>query len=123
MRYGTAIADEETVVFRDDQGTLYPLDLGSHESLEAAIAAGGALEVHADARPLTGARPIAPIMPGKIVAIGLNYFDHIREAGVEAPKQPLVFTKFTTSVIGDSAAITFVARSRSVSTGRSSWPS
>jgi 5-carboxymethyl-2-hydroxymuconate isomerase len=107
MRYGTAIVDEETVVFRDDHGTLYPLDLGSHESLGAAVAAGDPLEVRADAQPLTGAQPIAPIMPGKIVAIGLNYFDHIREAGMETPKQPLVFTKFTSSVIGDGAAITF----------------
>jgi 5-carboxymethyl-2-hydroxymuconate isomerase len=43
--------------------------------------------------------------PGKIVAIGLNYMDHVREAGMEAPARPLVFTKFTTSVIGDGEAI------------------
>lgn len=42
----------------------------------------------------------APILPGKIVAIGLNYLDHIREAGMQAPVAPLVFTKFTSSVIG-----------------------
>ena len=34
--------------------------------------------------------------PGKIVAIGLNYMDHVRESGAEPPKQPLVFCKFTT---------------------------
>ena len=27
----------------------------------------------------------APIAPGKIVAIGLNYLDHIRESGLEPP--------------------------------------
>jgi 2-keto-4-pentenoate hydratase/2-oxohepta-3-ene-1,7-dioic acid hydratase in catechol pathway len=37
--------------------------------------------------------------PGKIVAIGLNYMDHVRESGAEPPKTPLVFAKFTTSVI------------------------
>jgi 5-carboxymethyl-2-hydroxymuconate isomerase len=43
--------------------------------------------------------------PGKIVAIGLNYMDHVREAGMEAPTRPLVFTKFTTSVIADGEPI------------------
>lgn len=43
--------------------------------------------------------------PGKIVAIGLNYADHIREAGLETPEQPLMFCKFTTSVIGDGEEI------------------
>jgi 2-keto-4-pentenoate hydratase/2-oxohepta-3-ene-1,7-dioic acid hydratase in catechol pathway len=37
--------------------------------------------------------------PGKIVAIGLNYMDHVRESGAEPPKTPLVFCKFTTAVI------------------------
>jgi 2-keto-4-pentenoate hydratase/2-oxohepta-3-ene-1,7-dioic acid hydratase in catechol pathway len=41
-----------------------------------------------------------PVMPGKIVAIGLNYMDHIRETGMAPPTSPLVFSKFTTSVIG-----------------------
>jgi len=38
--------------------------------------------------------------PGKIVAIGLNYMDHCRETHTQPPTRPLVFTKFTTSVIG-----------------------
>lgn len=43
--------------------------------------------------------------PGKIVAIGLNYMDHVRETGMDAPERPLVFTKFTTSLIGDGDPI------------------
>lgn len=43
--------------------------------------------------------------PGKIVAIGLNYMDHVRETGMAPPARPLVFTKFTTSVIGDGDPI------------------
>jgi 5-carboxymethyl-2-hydroxymuconate isomerase len=43
--------------------------------------------------------------PGKIVAIGLNYMDHVRESGAEAPKRPLVFAKFPTSVIGPDEPI------------------
>jgi 2-keto-4-pentenoate hydratase/2-oxohepta-3-ene-1,7-dioic acid hydratase in catechol pathway len=41
----------------------------------------------------------------KIVAIGLNYMDHVRESGATPPEKPLVFTKFTTAVIGDGDAI------------------
>jgi 5-carboxymethyl-2-hydroxymuconate isomerase len=43
--------------------------------------------------------------PGKIVAIGLNYMDHVRESGATPPDKPLVFTKFTTSLIGDGEEI------------------
>ncbi|MBE2314370.1 fumarylacetoacetate hydrolase family protein [Solirubrobacter sp. CPCC 204708] len=43
--------------------------------------------------------------PGKIVAIGLNYMDHVRESGAEPPAKPLVFCKFTTSIIGDGDQI------------------
>ena len=43
--------------------------------------------------------------PGKIVAIGLNYMDHVRESGATPPEKPLVFTKFTTSLIGDGDTI------------------
>jgi 5-carboxymethyl-2-hydroxymuconate isomerase len=43
--------------------------------------------------------------PGKIVAIGLNYMDHVRESGAEPPAKPLVFCKFTTALIGDGEAI------------------
>jgi 2-keto-4-pentenoate hydratase/2-oxohepta-3-ene-1,7-dioic acid hydratase in catechol pathway len=39
-------------------------------------------------------------MPGKIVAIGLNYIDHASESKMELPKYPLVFTKFNSSITG-----------------------
>ncbi len=42
----------------------------------------------------------APIRPPKILAIGLNYADHVRESGAEQPERPIVFAKFPTSVIG-----------------------
>jgi 2-keto-4-pentenoate hydratase/2-oxohepta-3-ene-1,7-dioic acid hydratase in catechol pathway len=41
-----------------------------------------------------------PLQPGKIVAIGLNYLDHIRESNLTQPAQPLVFAKFPSSVTG-----------------------
>lgn len=43
--------------------------------------------------------------PGKIVCVGLNYRDHAEEQGVELPEAPLLFAKFTTSLIGHGDAI------------------
>lgn len=55
----------------------------------------------------TPARLISPVAPGKIVAIGLNYGDHVRETGMEPPTSPLIFSKFPSSVIGPEEAIVF----------------
>jgi 2-keto-4-pentenoate hydratase/2-oxohepta-3-ene-1,7-dioic acid hydratase in catechol pathway len=43
--------------------------------------------------------------PGKIVCVGLNYRDHAEEQGAELPKAPLLFAKFTTSLIGPGEPI------------------
>ena len=44
---------------------------------------------------------LAPIpRPGKIIGIGLNYVDHARETGVPIPTKPIMFAKFSSSVIG-----------------------
>ena len=43
--------------------------------------------------------------PRKIVCVGLNYRDHAEEQGVELPAAPLLFAKFTTSLIGPGEAI------------------
>lgn len=36
--------------------------------------------------------------PSKIIAIGLNYHEHAAEGGLEAPKAPVAFAKFTNSI-------------------------
>jgi 2-keto-4-pentenoate hydratase/2-oxohepta-3-ene-1,7-dioic acid hydratase in catechol pathway len=42
--------------------------------------------------------PIAS--PSKVIAIGLNYRDHCREAGMPEPDTPVVFSKHPSSVVG-----------------------
>jgi len=42
--------------------------------------------------------PIA--RPSKIICIGLNYAGHARESGMELPKQPVVFFKATSAIVG-----------------------
>ena len=43
--------------------------------------------------------------PGKFVAIGLNYRNHAKELGAEIPKEPEVFTKYTTCICGPDDGI------------------
>jgi 2-keto-4-pentenoate hydratase/2-oxohepta-3-ene-1,7-dioic acid hydratase in catechol pathway len=46
-----------------------------------------------------------PVVPGKILAIGLNYRAHAEEAGVRIPEVPVVFAIWTSSLIGHRAPI------------------
>jgi 2-keto-4-pentenoate hydratase/2-oxohepta-3-ene-1,7-dioic acid hydratase in catechol pathway len=48
---------------------------------------------------------LAPVMPSKIVCIGLNYKDHAAEQKKPLPLEPLVFMKPSTAVIGPGEAI------------------
>jgi 2-keto-4-pentenoate hydratase/2-oxohepta-3-ene-1,7-dioic acid hydratase in catechol pathway len=43
---------------------------------------------------------LAPLRPGKIIAVGRNYAEHIAETGSKAPPEPLLFAKYPTSVVG-----------------------
>ncbi|HEY3383271.1 MAG TPA: fumarylacetoacetate hydrolase family protein [Vicinamibacterales bacterium] len=46
-----------------------------------------------------GARLLAPVLPSKIVAIGLNYKDHAAEQKKPLPAEPMIFIKPSTAVI------------------------
>lgn len=39
-------------------------------------------------------------MVGKCVCIGLNYIDHAAEAGMQVPSEPVIFSKFTSALVG-----------------------
>ncbi len=43
--------------------------------------------------------------PSQVFAIGLNYRDHAREAGLPEPKEPMVFTKFASCLTGPRGEI------------------
>ena len=73
------------------------LDRAAAEKLEWIRGAGA---------PLGELELLAPVpRPGKVVAIGLNYHAHAAEQGVEPPREPLIFAKFSTSVVGPGAEI------------------
>jgi 2-keto-4-pentenoate hydratase/2-oxohepta-3-ene-1,7-dioic acid hydratase in catechol pathway len=50
--------------------------------------------------PMSECRLLAPTLPSKVVAVGVNYRDHAEEMGHPLPAEPLLFLKPSTAVIG-----------------------
>lgn len=55
--------------------------------------------------PLSEVKLLSPTSPTKIVALGLNYKDHAEETGFPIPKEPLIFLKPPSAVIGNGDTI------------------
>ncbi|KAF6104232.1 hypothetical protein HJG60_011238 [Phyllostomus discolor] len=44
---------------------------------------------------------LAPVTrPDKVVCVGMNYVDHCKEQNVPVPKEPIIFSKFASSIVG-----------------------
>ena len=52
-----------------------------------------------------GIKTLTPVNPSKIICVGLNYADHAREQNKPLPKEPLIWFKAPSSLIGDGAKI------------------
>ena len=86
---------------------------GGPEALKAAAAA--AARPQAVKVPVQGARLLPPVPdPRKIVCIGLNYRDHAAEGGAPIPKDPVLFSKYATALIGQGEQIVLPAVSQEV---------
>jgi 2-keto-4-pentenoate hydratase/2-oxohepta-3-ene-1,7-dioic acid hydratase in catechol pathway len=97
------------IVFGDEVADLAAADPALPRAMEAfleagapALAAAERAAGHAAGRiPLDDVRLEAPVLrPRKILAVGLNYADHIAESGMKAPEFPTFFNKQVTAVNG-----------------------
>ncbi|MGH9458819.1 MAG: fumarylacetoacetate hydrolase family protein [Thermoanaerobaculia bacterium] len=70
----------------DDEVARLTLAASPAELLAAREGAGAEVDVRRS-------RLLAPVVPGKIVAVGRNYADHARELGNEIPTEPVLFLK------------------------------
>lgn len=59
-------------------------------------------------------RLLSPILPSKVVCVGRNYAAHAAELGNELPKEPMLFLKPSTSVIGPGDPIRLPAVAKQV---------
>jgi 2-keto-4-pentenoate hydratase/2-oxohepta-3-ene-1,7-dioic acid hydratase in catechol pathway len=67
--------------------------------------------------PLADVRLLAPILASKVVCVGKNYADHIKEMGGvtgPAPKDPVIFLKPNTAIIGPNVPIRLPANASPV---------
>ena len=88
-------------VFQDKVGPIEGEPFGEYRRLEAGM-------------PLDRVRLLAPVLPGKIIAVGRNYADHAKERGVDVPEIPLIFLKPPSSVIGPGEKIVMPPQSQRV---------
>src|SRR5437764_6136853 len=62
---------------------------------------------------------LAPVpRPGKLICIGLNYRDHAAESSLLIPKEPVVFSKFSSAVIAPGEPVIIPASSTQVDSRR-----
>ncbi len=59
-------------------------------------------------------RLLSPVLPSKVVAVGLNYRAHAEETGATLPTEPMLFMKPSTSVIGPGETIVMPRQSSRV---------
>jgi len=104
LRYGAKGAERPGLL--DREGTIRDLS-GSIENIDGAFLGGGGLARLSRIDPaslpkVSGSPRLGPPVAGigKIVAIGLNYSDHAAETNATPPKEPILFTKATTSLAG-----------------------
>ena len=89
-------------------------DLESGEVREIAGEPFDRVETTGDARRLEEVRLLAPVVPGKIVAVGLNYKDHARELGMKIPEEPLLFLKAPSALNDPGGEIVYPPQSQRV---------
>ena len=73
------------------------------EAGPAALKAAGETAARANAvrLPAEAVKLLPPVPdPHKIVCLGLNYRDHAMETGAPIPKEPVLFSKYATALIG-----------------------
>jgi 2-keto-4-pentenoate hydratase/2-oxohepta-3-ene-1,7-dioic acid hydratase in catechol pathway len=64
--------------------------------------------------PIDSVQLLAPVLPGKIICVGRNYAEHIKETNAEIPTTPLLFLKPPSAVIGPNQTILLPPQSQQV---------
>jgi 2-keto-4-pentenoate hydratase/2-oxohepta-3-ene-1,7-dioic acid hydratase in catechol pathway len=107
IRFGERDQEKPGVLLND--GTRIDASALGSDYNEAFFGNGGLTELNSWLRKDASSAPrVAPAArlgspvcrPSKIICIGLNYIDHAKETKAEPPKEPVLFFKATTSLVG-----------------------
>lgn len=97
----------ERVIALDELVPEVPSDMcdiiADWDRLKTAVASQAATRAGVPLAEVTLQAPVA--RPGKILAIGLNYADHIKESGMETPKEQVWFSKHVNGINGPFAPV------------------
>ena len=106
MRIAQYYSKNQTRIGVIEDNSLIPLDF-SGDMLDF-IQSDRICELTGETIPLDQIR-YAPCIsrPSKIIGIGLNYLDHIRESKDEIPERPVVFAKFPNTLAANKDVITW----------------
>jgi 2-keto-4-pentenoate hydratase/2-oxohepta-3-ene-1,7-dioic acid hydratase in catechol pathway len=112
MRLATVLLNGSPIpgLLSADDTTVFPLE-AYHDTVAFLHAGADAWATYDEAskdtsRHVSFERILAPIAsPPKLLCIGLNYRDHAIESKMELPKTPVVFTKFSNSIVGPGATV------------------
>ena len=104
LRYGTPVQEkpgllDSTGAIRDLSGVVP--DISGDTLLPESLARLRTLDPASLPR-VSGTPRIGPCVGrvGKFICIGLNYSDHAAESGMAVPKEPIVFMKATSCIVG-----------------------
>ena len=109
VRFGAAGEEKPGAI--DDEGLLRDLSDVISDISAITMASGevsGLDKLNLSDRPLVHGSPrLGPPVTGvgKIVCVGLNYYDHALESNMEVPDQPLLFTKSPGAIAGPTDPI------------------
>ncbi|GEM05390.1 hypothetical protein HMI01_23780 [Halolactibacillus miurensis] len=104
----TYIADEAVKQLVTSDPALFYLQLQSLPALKAALEkASQSIGIKQESIEF------GPVVtrPSKIICVGVNYLDHVKEMGHDVPKLPVLFSKFSNALIGHEANIMGMAKS------------
>src|SRR3990170_4131371 len=104
LRYGPAGLEKPGIL--DSAGTIRDLsgvitDVGGNALLPDSLARLRQI-APATLPAVDGSPRIGPCVAGvgKFICVGLNYSDHAAESGMPVPKEPIIFMKATSSIVG-----------------------
>ncbi len=109
VRYGDAGKEKPGIL--DAQGAIRDLsgvvaDIDGNALAPDSLAKLRGLNVDSLPKAAGSPRLGSPVaMPSKLVAIGLNYSDHAKEANQAIPSEPIIFMKATSSISGPNDAV------------------
>jgi 2-keto-4-pentenoate hydratase/2-oxohepta-3-ene-1,7-dioic acid hydratase in catechol pathway len=120
MRYCRFQLDNETLYgqVEDRAGQLWIVDLTPAPEEDFAFrrehGRSTALGWGFEPMPLSQAQLLPPVTPSKIVCVGRNYRDHVKEMGSDLPAEPLIFFKPISALLPPGGIVRMPAQSARV---------